>query len=167
MRSVTIEELSTEAFTSYGQYANLIDPDAVCIGEKPIQFFRDMLQLDLGGATKASFSICRVEERPCVVDLTEYHTACGEGILPLDADILIHVAEATPPGEVPADRVRLFRVPKGTLVTLKPGVWHHAPILADPSAKAANVVIVLPERTYANDCIVEELSPEQQTRGQS
>jgi ureidoglycolate lyase len=125
-----------------------------------------MVPLDLGGRGIASFSVCRVEDRQPVVDVTEHHTACGEGILPLDAEVLIHVAPATPPGEVPWDRIRLFRVPKGTFVSLKAGVWHHAPLLAEAGAPAANVLIVLPERTYANDCVVEELSPEQQTRAE-
>jgi ureidoglycolate lyase len=95
-----------------------------------------------------------------VVDVTEYHTATGEGILPLDADALIHVAPATAPGDVPADRVEIFRVPKGTFVSLRPGVWHHAPFAH--GSDVANVLIVLPERTYANDCIVQELAEEQQ-----
>ncbi|MFW5856564.1 MAG: ureidoglycolate lyase [Planctomycetota bacterium] len=164
MRTTPIEELSRDAFAPFGEFADLIDPDAIVIGAPPIQFFRDMVPLNLGGHGIASFSVCRVEDRPAVVDVTEYHTACGEGILPLDADVLIHVAIATPNGEVPHDRVRLFRVPKGTFVALKPGVWHHAPILHDQNARAANVVIVLPERTYANDCIVEELPADQQTQ---
>lgn len=164
MREAHVEQLTLDSFSPFGQFANLVDPDTEVIGTPPVEFYRDMVQLDLGGATRASFSVCRVEDREAVVDVTEYHTACGEGILPLDADVLIHVAVATPNGEVPHDRVRIFRVPRGTVAVLKPGVWHHAPILADDSAKAANVLIVLPERTYANDCIVEELDPPQQTR---
>ena len=163
MRTAKVEQLTLEAFAPFGQFASMIDPEAEFIGAKPVEFFRDMVPLNLGDPM-ASFSVCRVETRPEVVDVTEYHTACGEGTLPLDADILIHVAPATPNGEVPWDRVRIFRVPKGTFVALKPGVWHHAPFLADANAIAANVLIVLPERTYANDCIVAELEEDRQTR---
>jgi ureidoglycolate lyase len=161
---VQVEELSREAFAPFGEFAALIDPDAVAIGKKPVWFYRDMVPLNLAGQGIASFSVCRVEKRPLVVDVTEYHTACGEGILPLDADVLIHVAPATPPGEVPHDRIRVFRVPRGTFVSLKAGVWHHAPFLYDAEAGAANVLIVLPERTYANDCIVEDLPAGKQVR---
>ena len=157
MRTAKVERLGRDGFAPFGEFARMMDPDTEFIGRKPIQFFRDMVPLNLGGATVAGFSVCRVEKRPMVVDVTEYHTGCGEGILPLDADILIHVAPATPTGVVPWDRVRVFRVPKGTFVALKAGVWHHAPFLADARAKAANVLIVLPERTYANDCVVHEL----------
>jgi ureidoglycolate lyase len=115
-----------------------------------------MVQQDLGSSTIASFSTCRVEPRELVVDVTEYHTAAGEGILPLDNDVLIHVAPATAADAgVPLDKIVVFRVPQGTMVVLRPGVWHHAPF--SPNDKPANVLIVLPERTYANDCKVFQL----------
>jgi ureidoglycolate lyase len=157
MKKVKVQELSVESFLPFGSYANLIDPDAEKLGAPPIEFFRDMVVQDLGGATSASFSTCRVEKRDPVIDVTEYHSTCGEGMLPLDCDILIHVGPASPSdGTVPLDKIKVFKVPKGTMVVVRPGVWHHAPFVVD--GDAANVLIVLPERTYANDCIVVELS---------
>jgi ureidoglycolate lyase len=47
------------------------------------------------------------------------------------------------------DQVEVFRVPKGTLITLRPGVWHCAPFAEN--ADIVNILVVLPERTYAND----------------
>jgi len=153
---VAVKELSLEAFEPYGTFANMINPKATKIGAEPIEFFRDMILLDLGAARCAAFSICRVLKRPEVVDVTEYHSSCGEANLPLDGDILIHVAPATPNGVVPLDRIEIFRVPKGTLVALRPGVWHHAPFAVNTGC--VNTLIVLPERTYANDCVVHEIS---------
>ncbi|MBN1437269.1 MAG: hypothetical protein JW936_09345 [Sedimentisphaerales bacterium] len=155
MPKVAIKELSLEAFNKYGAFANMINPNTTKLGAEPIEFYRDMVPLDLGGKTIASFSICRVLERPPVVDIAEFHTACGEGILPLDGDILIHVGVATPNGEVPVSDFEIFRIPKGTFVSLKPGVWHHAPFAY--KCQCANTVIVLPERTYANDCYVYDI----------
>lgn len=152
MKKLRIQELTLSSFAKYGAYANMINPRAPKLGQEPIEFYRDMVLLDLGGKGLASFSVCRVLKRPPVVDVTEYHTGCGEGILPLDGDALIHVGPATPKGEVPLDRIEIFRVPKGTFVSLRPGVWHHAPFAF--RGKVANVLIVLPERTYANDCQV-------------
>ncbi|HOE65623.1 MAG TPA: ureidoglycolate hydrolase [Candidatus Hydrogenedentes bacterium] len=152
MRNATVKELSLESFQNYGTFANMLNPKALKIGEEPIEFFRDMLQLDLGPARSASFSICRVQKRPAVVDVSEYHTGCGEGNLPIDADCLIHVGHATHDGQPPLDSIEIFRVPKGTMVVIKPGVWHHAPFVSDTDC--VNVLIVLPERTYANDCVV-------------
>lgn len=152
MKKLGIQELTLSNFAKYGAFANMINPRAPKLGQEPIEFYRDMVLLDLGGKSLAAFSVCRVLKRPPVVDVTEYHTGCGEGILPLDGDILIHVGPATPKGEVPLDRIEIFRVPKGTFVSLRPGVWHHAPFAF--RCKVANVLIVLPERTYANDCQV-------------
>jgi ureidoglycolate lyase len=156
MKTVKVEELSVEKFLPFGFYANLINPDAEKLGAAPIEFFRDMVQQDLGGAPSASFSTLRVEKREPVIDVTEYHAMTGEGILPLDNDVLLHVGPATASDAgVPLDKIRVFRVPKGTMVVLRPGVWHHAPFTVDD--KPVNILIVLPERTYANDCQVVEL----------
>jgi ureidoglycolate lyase len=155
MRKVKVKELSRDAFYAYGTYSNMIDPEAEKIGKTPIEFYRDMVPLDLGSTSTASFSVCRVDKRPLEVNIVEYHDGCGEGILPLDADVLIHVAPASAPGEVPLDKIEVFRVPKGTFVSLRSGVWHHAPYVVD--REAANVLIVLPERTYAMDCEVFEI----------
>ncbi len=151
MNTIQVEQLSLEAFWPFGFYANCINPRAEKNGAPPIEFFRDMIQLNLGGASLASFSVCRVEPREPVIEMCEHHSACGEGILPLDNDILIHVAPATgPQAAFPLERLKVFRVPQGTLVILRPGVWHHAPFALND--RPANVLIVLPERTYANDC---------------
>ncbi len=154
MEKLQIKELSAEGFRTYGTFARMVNPEEFNFGAEPIEFYRDMVQLDLGEKTSASFSTCRVCKRPAVIGKSEFHSACGEGILPLDADILIHVGPATRRGDVPLDRIEIFRVPKGTMVSLRPGVWHHAPFAHN--AEVANVLIVLPERTYANDCEVFE-----------
>ena len=136
MRTVRVEELSVEGFLPFGYYSQMIDPQAVKIGAPPIEFFRDMMQLNLGSTTMASFSTCRVEHRDSVIDVTECHSSTGEGILPLDNDILIHVGPATPPDtDIPLDEITVDDDP-------------------------ANVLIVLPERAYANDCWVVTLAEE-------
>jgi len=159
MRKTKVKDLNVEEFLPYGRYAHLIDPKSEKLGSPPIEFFRDMVQQELGLGGSASFSTCRVEKRELVVDVIEYHTHTAEGILPLDNDILIHVAPASPcDSSVPIDKIVVFRIPKGTMLVLRPGVWHHAPFSVDDAP--VNVLIVLPERTYANDCEVFELKQE-------
>ncbi|MCK5328144.1 MAG: ureidoglycolate lyase [Candidatus Latescibacteria bacterium] len=58
--------------------------------------------------------------------------------------------------------MRVFRIPKGTMVVLRPGVWHHAPFVVNEPV--ANVLIILPERTYATDCTVVELEEKERIR---
>lgn len=166
MRTVKSRELTVEDFLPYGTYANLIDPTSEKLGLPPIEFFRDMVQQDLGTSGSASFSTCRVEKRDLIVDVTEYHTHAAEGMFPIDNDILIHVAVATAAdGCVPLDKIIVFRIPKGTMVVIRPGVWHHAPFTVND--RAANVLIVLPERTYANDCNVFDISEQDRIRIES
>ena len=43
-------------------------------------------------------------------------------------------------------------MPKGTAVRLNPGVWHLAALPVN--LEEGHVLIVLPERTYKNDCVV-------------
>jgi ureidoglycolate lyase len=152
MKFTKVEDLTVEHFLPFGFFASLVDPHSEKIGAPPVEFYRDAVQQDLGGAGIVSFSTCRVEKRDYVITVSEYHSKTGEGILPLDNDVLIHVGPATPDSTVPLDKIKVFRVPKGTMVVLRPGVWHHAPFTVND--RPANVLIVLPERTYANDCTV-------------
>jgi ureidoglycolate lyase len=153
-----IQELSLENFRIYGSFSNMINPKAPRLGPEPIEFYRDMELLNLGTNT-AAFSVTRVSKRTQVIAKLEFHSHSGEGMLPLDGDVLIHVALATRNGEVPLDKIEVFRVPKGTLVTLRPGVLHHAPFVC--GSDCVNVLVVLPERTYANDCFVHQISEEE------
>ena len=156
MRKVKVEQLSLEAYKPFGVYANLINPTDEKLGAPPVEFFRDQLQLDVRGDVSFSYSCCRVEKREYIIDILEFHSSCGEVVLPLDNDILLQVAPATGSvDDVPLDKMRVFYVPQGTAITIKPGVWHWGPFT--PNDEPANILINLPERTYANDCIVVNL----------
>ncbi len=158
MRTVNVEDLEPSRFAPFGQYANLTQPEGLHLGGTPIAFFRDFLPLELGGKSPV-FSVCRVQPRVAVIDVMEHHSFTGEGILPLDGDVLVQVAPATPrDAGFPFAEIRVFRVPRGTMLCIRPGVWHHAPFTLN--GETVNVMIVLPERTYANDCPVMGFSEE-------
>ena len=162
MKNIKVEELSLESFNEFGTFKHCIEPTTEYFGEDPVRFYRDMVQQDLGTKTITSFSVCRVLPREYEINISEYHSHCGEGILALDNDIIIHVAPAAGNGDLPVNKMRVFKVPMGTMVALKPGVFHHAPWTAND--KAANALIVLPPRTYANDCIVIEHNDDQKIK---
>ncbi len=157
MRKIKVEELSVEGFMPFGTFADMLSPKGEKIGASPITFYRDMLQGDFGNCSSSvSFSVCSIEKRPLVIDVSEYHSCCAEGCMALDNDMLMHVAPAVAAGApFPADKVRVFRVPRGTMTVIRAGVWHHAPFT--PDGKPLNTLVVLPERTYANDCVVKKL----------
>jgi hypothetical protein len=78
--------------------------------------------------------------------------------LPIDGDILLHVGLATANNDLPLNKIEVFYVPKGTLVTLRPGIWHCVPFAYETDY--VNALIVLAERTYAKDCIYYTLTDE-------
>ena len=82
--------------------------------------------------------------------MTDPATADATYVEPLDADVLMWFAPASvPDAGFPGDKVRAFLVPKGTMVVIKPGTWHHGPFCL--GSEPANILVALPERTYAND----------------
>ena len=162
MKEIRAKELTLENFEKYGTFKQMLTPQGDAIGEDPILFFRDMAQQKLGMDHMASFSICQVKPRDSVIDVTEHHSGCGEACLALDGDVVFHVAKATPDGQIPLDDFEAFYAPKGTLVIINPGVWHHACHTLEN--KPVNTLIVLPERAYANDCVVYELKDEEKMK---
>ncbi|MDD4796276.1 MAG: ureidoglycolate lyase [Eubacteriales bacterium] len=145
MRSIKAQPLTRDAFRKYGDFCNLLL-------DGPGGFTPDMIETNMGRPYQgASFAICRtLPAEQMVVRAAEYHTWTGEGIIPLDGDVVIHVGKAVSPrAKCPIEDMEAFYIPKGTMVTLNPGVWHMAPFSVNCPV---NNVIVLPRRTYANDC---------------
>lgn len=150
---IKVEELSIKEFSPFGSYVNFLEPKGEVIGEDPVEFYRDMESVNLG-CKAASLSCCKVSPRELIIDEAEFHSYTEEFTLPLDGDVIVFVGAATPK-DIPEERLRAFRVPKGTAVILKAGVWHGAPIPCEN--KTVHALVILPERTYANDCIVKQL----------
>ena len=121
MKTVHVQELSAERFSLYGTFADMLHAAGPHIGTNPIEFYRDMTTV-YSPCASVGLSITKVYRRPRVIDTYEYHNTCAEAMLPLDGDAYIHVAPAGPADHVPYDEVEVFRVPKGTMVTLRPGV---------------------------------------------
>jgi ureidoglycolate lyase len=162
MQMTTIQELSLEAFCSFGTYGNMVCPSGPLIDGGAFVFYRDMVRLDLGQATQASFSVCQVNKRENVIDVLECHDGCGEMLMPIDGDVLMQLGHATNTGQPPMEDLKVFRIPAGTLVCLYPGVWHHAPYALN--CDQVNILVALPERTYAKDALVVELPKDQQIK---
>lgn len=161
MRQVKIKQLTVESFARYGTFASIIDAKGDKLGAPPVEFYRDLVQQDLGCASNVSYSACVVESRkPWVIDTIESHDYCHETIICLDGDYLMHVAPATPKDKVVYDDIEVFLLPEGTVVNVKAGVWHYAgfPYNCDK----VHIMCALPERTYEKDCCVVEIPKEHQ-----
>jgi ureidoglycolate lyase len=121
-----------------------------------------MIGLKIGLEGFVSFSVfkgSRQKEKP-ILNLIEYHSRCGEALISIDGDYITCLAKATPPGVIPVDEIEAFRIPKGTMVVLKPGIWHSGPFLY--RCNSIKILVVLPERTYANDSFVYNIPEEEQ-----
>jgi ureidoglycolate lyase len=153
---LSIKPITDLSYNKFGFFQNLINPEGQSFNGDGFSFYRDLISTPHGGqGGNIGFSVCLVKKRPLIVDVMEYHSNIYEAILPLDGDILLQVIPASQNGKLPVDKMEVFSVPKGTLVVLRSGVWHYAPFAYD--CDAVNVLVVIPERAYANDCSVVEL----------
>jgi len=158
MKKIKVEPITRDAFAQFGEFYDFTNPDGYPLVGAIHKFYPDRMTTACSG--RLAFSPL-VVNRPSSMVITqqEYHTTTEELILPLDDDMIIHVAPASG-GEVVTDYARAFLVPKNTLVKLKAAVWHLAPLPAKKDSFTA--LIILPECTYANDCPVVDLSEEEQ-----
>ena len=160
-KRLEIKELTLENFQKYGTFAPLTPPTVnPLVGSgTPIRFWPDcggVLDLGPNASNQLAIGICQIDYRDFKVDVSEFHTSCGEANIPLDGDIYIHVAPPTTGNEINVDEIEIFKVKQGTVVIMKPGVWHHAPF-STKEGETVNTIIMLPQRTYFNDCEVLEI----------
>lgn len=142
MRTIQAEKLTHDAFHTFGDFANMLPEQIPDVN-------MDQVLLDMGRPYEnCAFSLIRaqVSENNTAI-MAEYHSWTGQAFLPLDGDVLMYVARPTT-GDCPIEKMRAFFVPKGTLVVVKPGVWHFTPLAVD---HPVNVMLALPQRTWAND----------------
>jgi ureidoglycolate hydrolase len=153
MKKIKFKELSLEDFKKYGSFYSMINPDSTRFGDEKTGFYPDLIQHNLGNSRVASFSVCHITKSDKnIIRSSEFHNYCNETIMPLNGEVLMHVAPAIGEDVVPVGKIEVFRIPVFTIVTVKPGVWHHIPFTYN--CNSADIMVVLPERTYVNDCYV-------------
>ena len=150
MKTIKIQPLSEKAFAPFGQYYNMVNPKGYSLNGEIHKFYPDRVVAYQGHNVGFSPLVVKKPES-LVIERAEYHTTTCEVIMPLNDDMILHVAPPSGGKPVPEQTVA-FRVPKNTLVKLNACVWHLAPL---PYKKdELTVLIVLPECTYINDCTV-------------
>lgn len=158
MRKIKVEKLTKDAFAPYGEYYAMDNPAGYALCGELHRFFPDRVTTYSSG--KLSFSPIVVKKpEKMEIKQAEYHTTTAELILPLNDDMIIHVAEPSAGVPIP-EYTKAFLVPKNTLVKMNACVWHLAPLPAHENELCA--MIVLPECTYINDCTVVDLTPDEQ-----
>ena len=151
MRKIKAVPITAENFRPYGSFASMLNPEGNCCpGDATC--YPDQVELNVQGGKPVTFSPLTVKKpERMIVSQAEYHNYTGEGVFVIDDDAVIHVAPPSNRVIVP-EKTEAFIVPRGTLVKLNTGVWHLAalPVHND----LLHVMIILPERVYANDCVV-------------
>ena len=158
MRKIQVQPLTHEDFAPFGQFYPMEQPQGYALCGELHQFFPDRLTADSTHRVGYSPILVKKPEK-MVITQQEYHTTTWEMILPMDDDMILHVAPASA-GTPVTHLAKAFLVPKHTLVKMNAAIWHLAPLPATKEQLTA--MIILPECTYANDCTVVDLKPEEQ-----
>ncbi len=151
MKTIKAMPITAENFKPYGSFTSILEPSGNCF-PGDATFYPDQVEMNVSGGRPITFSPLTVKKpERMIVTQAEYHSHTGEGVLILDDDAVMHVAPPSNKQIVP-EKTEAFIVPKGTMVKINTGVWHLAalPIHHD----LLHVMIILPERVYANDCTV-------------
>ena len=162
MRQIRPKELTYESFRKYGQFQNLLDTGSLAKAAVSSGggFFPDVVTLNFGTTTIPTASVCYVrKEDSCVIDFIEAHRYTCEGLLPIDADMIIYVG-VLKNGELTSETLEAFVVPKGTFVKFEPLIVHGRQYIT--GAEEAHALCLLPERTFANDMMARTLPGEEQ-----
>ncbi|MGI6162162.1 MAG: ureidoglycolate lyase [Christensenellales bacterium] len=146
MRKINAKPISVENFMPFGYYTNVLHPTGNNLGE----FYYDKIRFPVSGEMPIALSpsIVRRTER-MLITMAECHSKTCEGIFAVDDDMILHLA---PPTLTPKPELtEAFIIQQGMAVCIHAGVWHLSAIPLNK--KEAHVLIILPERTYYNDCI--------------
>ena len=157
MRKIKVQPLTKEAFAPFGQYYDMVNPDGYALKGETHRFFPDRVVAAQGLNVAYSPLLVKKPEK-MIIKQAEYHTRSCEMLLPLNDDMILHVAPPSAGKPVP-EETKAFLVPKNTLVKMNACVWHLAPL--PKTADEIAVMVILPECTYINDCIVVDFKEEE------
>lgn len=158
MKIIKVEQLTKESFAPYGAYYTMDKPDGHALCGAIHRFYPDRLTAYQGANVGFSAITVKKPEKMLITQI-EYHTTTSEMIMPLNDDMILHVAQPSAGAPI-TEQTKAFLVPKHTLIKMNACVWHLAPLPANAEELAA--LIILPECTYMNDCKVVDLNAEQQ-----
>jgi ureidoglycolate hydrolase len=145
-----IQDLSTEAFSSFGRVIQR--PDEPPHGRGPgWRWWAETVMLPTDGRP---FGVGYLDLEPSDLqfDWAERHMRTVEVVIPTDRECLVYVGPSEHPEEPerlpPFSRFQVFRVMPGAGVAMSPGVWHGAPLAPHAATRA---LVLLLEGTPRED----------------
>ena len=158
MHKIKAQALSEAAFRKYGTFQNLLDDASMANNSiRPAGFFPDLLTLNLGKDTLPSVCLCSIKKQDKrIISFLEAHGKTCEGLLPIDADVIIYVGKpARSPADYAVTDCESFIIPKGTFVKLNPLILHGTQFTVNTDE--AHILCLLPERTFHNDMLAKRI----------
>ena len=119
MRQVKAIPITHENFAPFGQFYTMADPKGYALCGEIHKFFPDRLTASANHNVGYSPILVKKPER-MIISAVEYHTTTWEMIMPLNDDMVLHVAPASAGTPVP-DLAQAFIVPKNTLNSIQVG----------------------------------------------
>jgi ureidoglycolate lyase len=121
-----VEALNAEAFAPFGKV--LAPPSSGAVANGPgWQWWGEIAALPNDGR-RWTFGYLALELVPMRIDWAECHLRSPEVVLAAGGDIAVYAGPPSPrDGSRKPEGLRVFQVPAGSGVVLKPGVWHGAP----------------------------------------
>jgi ureidoglycolate lyase len=152
---VPLKNITRENFSSFGKYFN--EKGTIpTFSDAGFDWWNEIGLADIPG--KLSFGIVRPKYNPEFSEKSfEQHKHTPEILIPVDEDVIVlagrrnaFIEEMPKPEDFEA-----FLVPRGTIVSLDAGVWHHAPMVKGASSR---VVVIFKEKTSSDDNTMKDLS---------
>ena len=152
MKQIKAKPLCEQSFKKYGVFQNLLDDESMGTNSiNPAGFFPDLITLNFGTTTLPSVCCCSVAKgEKNIIGSMEAHQYTCEGLLPIDADVIIFVGVMGREG-LSVDNLEAFIIPRGTFVKLNPLIVHGTQYCVNTDS--AHILCMLPERTFKNDKI--------------
>lgn len=145
---VQLKKISKENFASFGGYFD--ESSSVPVSaERYFSWWNGVGIIDIKGRT--SVGVVRPVFNPDFSEtIFEQHRNTPEVLIPVDEDVILLLGkEAAFKNEIPSkEDFEAFLVPRGTVVSINPGVWHHSPMAMN---KFSRVIVLFKENTSQND----------------
>lgn len=151
---VSLKKINQSNFADYGEYLDESEMTPTA-SEECFDWWNAVGFIDIEGRTSLGVVKPKYNSR-FTEEVFEQHNKTPEVLIPMDEDVILLLAkEDAFKNEIPSnDDFEAFLVPRGTVVTLKPGVWHHAPMVLE---KESRVLVLFKENTSFEDIIVKDL----------
>ncbi len=148
MKKIKVEMATEESFAPFGCVVSSEGREDLGVPGSHSWFPQIVVRTE-----PTSVNLMEVFPKPFVCKKFEAHDYTEETLLAMTGGIIVPVA---PKGELDAEHVRVFYVPKGTGISCAPGVWHWCPYVFE------NVwcTVVYKNNTSHDDIYFSELDEE-------